>query len=810
MSDRTYLDSLLPDFGEYSLESILDSYRKRAAASPAAGQEQGPAHQAEAIARRSRQIVMEALGDTLKQYQAASDEPFSPEDELIPPVDPALTDELVSEVAEELPYDLDPDVEDDEAPAPEPPQWTGARPRTEKPRRKVTVSPDGIITISLDLDEVPEGLPVVRDEDGGDRPAEDEDYPEDEEYPEDGDYPEDEEYPEDGDYPEDQDYPEDGDYPEEEQQARPARERRPVLPYKREGGPGLSERFLLPLIHLAAMRFTRRQMQKAEAANWPDPVEYEEAEEQTPRRAAKFYARQLRPLRFRLRVSFFLCLISGWIALGLPMTGALRWNLTIQTGMSLLLLLTVMMCALDILAAGVRQLFDLHPGGEALATLASLFSAIDAVLVIMGRGVQLPFCAVGAAALTCALWGEKLSCTARARSLRTASMSRTPSVLGAWEDKSYLLRTQQTVEGAVRRTEQPDFCQTVYTAAAPIFLAASVLLAVLASIGKWDHFMHTLSALLAVTASFSAFLSFPLPYSLTSRKLQPSGAAIAGWPGCAEIGQAKRVVISDNDLFPPGTVRLSAINILEGAFVDRVISYTTCLLTASGSGIASLFMELCTRRGYSTVQAHMFKCHEGGGLSGAIGEDDVLVGSAGFMNLMGIRLPQNLPAKNAVCTAINGELVGVFALEYIPVTSVQEALVTLLQGRSHPIFAIRDFNITPLLIRQLFRMPTDNFNFPAFKDRYRITAIQGRSAVAAVLSRAGMGPMVEASVYGRKLYTTCRIGTIISLAGTAIGLVTMFLLCRAGSYDTATAGNVLSYMLLWALPVVILSFGQTR
>ena len=35
----------------------------------------------------------------------------------------------------------------------------------------------------------------------------------------------------------------------------------------------------------------------------------------------------------------------------------------------------------------------------------------------------------------------------------------------------------------MRRTEQPDFCQSVYTAAAPIFLAVSVLLAVLAGAG---------------------------------------------------------------------------------------------------------------------------------------------------------------------------------------------------------------------------------------------------------------------------------------------------------------------------------------
>ena len=68
MSDR-YLDDLLPDFGEYSLESVLEEYSKRGAAPVAADEDrdgdtpppaapsdqaQAPSNPAQAIARRSR------------------------------------------------------------------------------------------------------------------------------------------------------------------------------------------------------------------------------------------------------------------------------------------------------------------------------------------------------------------------------------------------------------------------------------------------------------------------------------------------------------------------------------------------------------------------------------------------------------------------------------------------------------------------------------------------------------------------------------------------------------------------------------
>lgn len=786
MSDR-YLDNLLPDFGEYSLDSVLDEYRQRAASpgEPSARPED-TASAAEAIAQRSRQIVIEALGEALsqrRQSQASISEQPGQSDKPEQRQDRTAVGEKPTEPdAPRAPADRTDGKED--APS--------SKQAQAQPKRRFQISPDGIITLDLDIQE-PE-------------------TPEDELPPEpEADVPPYEDEYDDG-Y-DDQGQSEDSGHglsrlfrrrkdsqPDQEQQTQPS----PV------------DRFLTPIIRLAATKIAMRQMQKAEAANWPDPVEFRETAELSPKKAARFYGLQLRPLRFRCRVCFFLCVTLAWICLRLPMAGILGRSTVVQAGVSLVLLLSVMMTALDIMAAGMRQLFDLRPGAEALATLAAIMSCVDAAMVVAGYSTYLPFCAVGAASLCAALWGEKLSCLARARTMRAAGLSKTPAAMTAEETGRggrYVCRSQRPVEGFVRRCEQADFCQSVYTTAAPILLLASVALAAGASVdGQGAYFLHTLSALLSVSASFTAFLSFPLPYSMIARKLQGSGAAIAGYEGCADIGRSRRVVISDNDLFPPGTMKLSGINILEGAFVDKVISCTASLLLASGSGVAGVFMELVTRRGYSSVTPEEFRCHEGGGLSARVGGEQVLVGSVGFMNLMGIRLPQNMTVKNAVCTAISGELVGVFTLEYIPVSSVQEALVTLLQGRTQPIFAIRDFNITPLMIRQLFRMPTDNFNFPTFRDRYRLanSAVNTASPPAAVLSRGGMGPLVDAAESGRKLFSACRVGTILSLVGTVVGLVTMFLLCRAGAYDTANAGNVLSYMFLWALPVVFLAYGQSR
>ncbi|MCD7767488.1 MAG: hypothetical protein LUH06_01640, partial [Oscillospiraceae bacterium] len=201
-----------------------------------------------------------------------------------------------------------------------------------------------------------------------------------------------------------------------------------------------------------------------------------------------------------------------------------------------------------------------------------------------------------------------------------------------------------------------------------------------------------------------------------------------------------------------------------------------------------------------------------GGMTAMVGGESVYVGNSGFMNLMGIRLPQKLNTKNSVYTAINGALVGIFIINYKPLSSVQDALVLLLHSKLEPVFAIRDFNITPAMIKASFKMPTDSFKFPAYTERYRISGAvpDASNRVAAVIARDGMGPLVDVADRGRRAYLGVRISTLISAAGSVFALILLFLLCWAGAFDSATVSNVIIFMLLWLLPIVIAVVGLER
>jgi len=325
--------------------------------------------------------------------------------------------------------------------------------------------------------------------------------------------------------------------------------------------------------------------------------------------------------------------------------------------------------------------------------------------------------------------------------------------------------------------------------------------------GQAEDFLHTLAVLLTVCASFSGLMSYGLPFSMLAKKLAAAGAALAGWGGACEVDDAVGTIITDFDVFPSGTLSISGVRVFQKSAAEKVIAYTGSVIAESGSGLSEVFADVMKKHNYRHYPICDFACYEGGGIGATINGEELIIGSSNFMNLMGIRLPQNLNVKYAVFTAIDGQLVGVFSINYVPINSVQEALVTMLRSKFQPMFAIRDFNVTPLMLQQKFKISTDSIEFLTFEERYAISALapSERAKPAAVLCREGLGPLADIVIGARRLKSAVWWSVIFSLAGSLLGMLIIFLICWLGGLAAASVSNVLVYMLAWLLPIAILS-----
>lgn len=550
-----------------------------------------------------------------------------------------------------------------------------------------------------------------------------------------------------------------------------------------------------------------------------DAPEEDLGPEVDPAKATRHYGSHIDIYRSRLHIAVVLCVILGWLSLGLPVFGSLK-NTAVCAAMCLILELTVILLGLDIFTAGIRALVRKKPDAQSLVSVSCIASALDACVIIFthGEAGYLPFCVISAVSMCFAIYGAMLYCRGQRFNFRVLTLLKNPTSVTVENDLNdhgpTITRTQGYPDAYIHYSEEEDFGETVYGIITPFLLIAIPVLSILAAIisKNFSGIIHILSALFAAAASFSALLAFPLPYFLVQKDLFRSGSAIAGWAGARDLGSAASVVVTDKDLFPEDTVSIESVRILEGVDPETAVSYASSLVAASGSCLAPVFTELVRKNNCILRTVEEFKCHEAGGLTAMIDGAEVLVGSSTFIKLMGIHLPQKLSSKNSVFLAINGKLVGIITVTYKPVVSAQRGLATLLQGKAEVIFAARDFNVTPLLISQKFKMPNDQLNFPSFAERYRITdpGNERKGQCAGVLKRRTLFPFANLVSKARKLYSSVCMSVAFAAISSFAGVILMFFLCCTAAFASASPGNLLLFMLLWLVPTIVFAIGMTK
>ena len=543
------------------------------------------------------------------------------------------------------------------------------------------------------------------------------------------------------------------------------------------------------------------------------------SEEVPPKKAARYYAGAANSLKLRTRLAIFPLAALLWVSLGLPAFGALGSDLKVTSLACLVMQLTVCMIGLDIFTCGLTSLVRGQPSLWSLVSVANIAAALDAAVAYAAgtAGWGYPMCAAAALAMFFALWGALLEARAlrfssKARELAEDPMSVTAERGIEGREGTVLLKSHRSIENWLRRCEEPDEAENIFYGLAPwLLLAAFALSAAAAAIsGQWTYFFRIFAAATCAIAPAGAFIACPLPYFLLALRSFARGAAVAGWPGMRDIGRSLGMVITDSDLFPDGCVKISSIRILDGASPEDIISDAGSVIIASGSGLSPVFAELMRRNSCAMRRVEDFCCHEGGGLTALIAGREVLCGSAGFMRLMGILVPQKLADKSAVFISVSGVLSGIFKIEYTASPSVGKALAGCLKSRRAPIFAVRDFLVTPMLLHRRYRVPAESFDFPLFSVRYAVSATEPdeNSTVCALLGREGLGGFMEVSSCGRRCYLAGMLGSALSAVSAVVNLALAFALFAFGG--GLSAAWLIGLACLWLLPGLAASIIGSR
>lgn len=568
--------------------------------------------------------------------------------------------------------------------------------------------------------------------------------------------------------------------------------------------PGLWGR-LVGLLAAASIR-------RADNLSQPDPEPEDVTLEMPPQRAAKHYASQMPSLRLRFIAAAAVCVLLAWITLaydfGLPLPGSLGTNARTTSLVCLIGMLAVMLIGLDVVTAGVMGLARGRAGAESMIVLAAIAAAADVIYIAAsGDGSHgVTFAVIPAAAVAFALRGAWHSCRAYADSFLAIYHAKDPYAVTSevlpGKKERILIKSRRSADGLVRRSEEPSGAEALAVSAFVPMTAGSFALALALSFGAQDMkaFFHLFSLMTALCVSFNWTLSFPLLFSRTARHLMMRGSALAGWPGARDVGRSRQLVLTDTDIFPEDAVEITGVRFMDKSRAAQVLGITGSMLDAAGTGLAAPFAELMRRKNAAMQTVEDFSVGEGG-VKGTVQGEEVRIGSLAYMHLSGVKIPDRIKEENALYTAVSGELAAVFPLRYRPMASVRRALADLRYEHRKPIFAVRDFNLDPLLLQKTFGISAEGFQFPSSSERYRISGIPASagSPAAGVMAQDGLDTLVDFAECGTKLHSYGRACAWCGVVCAALGAFLAVLPAWRGMWTAIGAGRVFLYMLIWLI-----------
>ena len=470
------------------------------------------------------------------------------------------------------------------------------------------------------------------------------------------------------------------------------------------------------------------------------------------------------------------------------------------------LLLTALLC-LPVWRTAVQLLRDGRVGCELCAGVAVLADLLCCVCgAVTGSTLSTPYAAAGALLILSCQLGLYLTAETRRAAFHLAELNGVPpyvvSVLPAGTCKQ-----RGVLEGFYRMTMRPDPARQWQNYVLPLLLSTAVVLSgvVCFTARPMAEFPWVLAALTGAGVQMSLPLTGALPLYYLSRRLERSGAAAAGYAGARAVARSGRILLTDDDLFPAGTVTLNGYKVY-GEERGRAVSYAASVAKAAGSSLAPLLDRQLTAEGGCPMRVDELHFCEEGGVEAALRGETVLLGSAYFMKKRHIALPRDLRLQTGLFLAVDGVLTAVFAVKYQPSRNAEWALRALRRSRITPVLAVRSSNVTPSLIKRKFGVDAKVI-YPDVSTRLALAQLASQQGEApnVIVCREGLLPLAESVVGSRRMVRAVRTATVLSYLGALCGVLLAYYLTSVGNFAVLTPLAMVIFLLLWLLPTLLIA-----
>ncbi|MBE6947299.1 MAG: hypothetical protein E7454_03510 [Ruminococcaceae bacterium] len=517
----------------------------------------------------------------------------------------------------------------------------------------------------------------------------------------------------------------------------------------------------------------------------------------------------------KLQLAIFGCLlitlVSAFTA-GLNAMGAVpehRMKLLVFGQLFGLLLSTVL--GSYQLMEGISDLFKRRFSLNTLLLFSLVACVIDGILCL--HQVRVPCCASFSLNVTMSLWSAYHKRTTEQGQMDTMRRAtRLDSVVlqeDCYEEKPGILRGEGEVEDFMdhyRTSAGPDRAINTY---ALIALFASLAVGIVGGIlNDPISGIRYFSAALLMAMPAAAFIVTSRPMAILERRLHKLGVVLCGWKSVSALNNSVVFPLTDEDLFPSGSVKMNGLKFYGSRNPDQVVAYSAAVVIADGGGLAPLFSQLLESRNGYHFEVETLRHYPNGGIGGVVNGEAVLVGTLSFMQEMGVGIPDSTNITQAVYVAVDSVLNGVFAITYNKTKASAMSLTTLCSYRGvKPVLVARDFMLSEEFIAEKFGVKTSRMAFPERKVRNKLAFCKPteEAEVVALTTQPGVVGAAFAVTGARTVHSTSVAGVAVQMMGGILGLLIMLALAVVGAEYLLTPQNLLLYELVWMIPGLVIT-----
>lgn len=285
------------------------------------------------------------------------------------------------------------------------------------------------------------------------------------------------------------------------------------------------------------------------------------------------------------------------------------------------------------------------------------------------------------------------------------------------------MRKTDFITDFLRYSYSSDITDSFCRKAAPLCLIFSAVVAVIMTLLRTGTLFSADSAallfsLLSMLVSAAACAAMPfvvnIPLENASVSALRNKGMILGYQSVDDLYDANSMLITAEQLFPAGTVRMDEIKLFSNTKLDEAIQYAASLASRAGSIMTQVF-AMSEERGEHLLEIENYTYEDGLGVCGWINNKRILLGSREHMINHNI---EGLPSRNketeltgegheALYLSVSGNISALFSISLRPDRYVKRWMKKL--SRSHVCVVVRTVDpcITAKRLSQLMEVSED-------------------------------------------------------------------------------------------------------